>query len=112
VYTLHTRLLAMALPPHKESETVSFRLSGALLTRLTEDAAARGASRGEHARALLISVLQDEHRLQVLEDTRVVRDEVRKLRSDVALTLEAVLLNIGKVSEGDVRAFVSKNLRS
>jgi len=98
-------------PAPKESETVSFRLSGPLLLRLTEDAANLGISRGERARDLVLSVLQDEDRLQVLEEVRAAREQLQKLRHDVAVTLEAVLLNIGKINAKDVQDFVSKNLR-
>ena len=101
----------MTTVPQKDSETVSFRMSGALLARLTEEAAARGVSRGEHARNVLITALQDEHRLQVLEDIHTLRGELQRLRTDVASTLEVVLLNLAKVDQRDVTEFISKNLR-
>jgi hypothetical protein len=102
----------MADPNARDSEAISFRLGGALLNKLEEEAKADGnKSRGEYARKLVMSVLQDEARLQLLEESRGLRDDVHRLRKDLATTLELVLLNIGRVPQEQVQDFVSKNLR-
>lgn len=102
----------MADPNARDSEAISFRLGGALLNQLEAQANADGnKSRGEYARKLVVSVLQDEARLQLLEESRALREEVDKLRRDLATTLELVLLNIGRVPQQQVQDFVSKNLR-
>lgn len=111
MYTLCGQGSPVTTVPQKDSETISFRMSGPLLAQLTELATALGASRGEYAKNVLIAALQDEHRLQMLDDMRALRANVERLRSDVATSLEAVLLNIGKIDEGQVQEFISKNLR-
>jgi hypothetical protein len=102
----------MADPNARDSEPITFRLGGALLNKLEEEATADGSkSRGEYARKLVLSALQDEVRLQLLEESRGLRDDVHRLRKDLATTLELVLLNIGRVPQEQVQDFVSKNLR-
>lgn len=95
----------------EESKTVSFRLSPALDDLLRERAQSVRRSRGAHARDLLVGVLQDEDRLQVLEELRSAREEVQRLRLDVSKALETVLINIAKVKPDDAQAFVAKVLR-
>ncbi len=95
----------------KTSQTVSFRLRGALLRRLEERADDAGASLGECARGLVSAELQDEHRLELERKFEVLQQEVASLRADLSTTLEAVLLNIAKVPEEDVRRFVREKLR-
>lgn len=96
----------------KPSESLSFRLSGPLLDRLQEEATALELSPDLHAKAIVVSMLQDEHRLQVIEELRAVREDIHRLRADVATTLETVLLNVTKVSPEEARAFVRDTLRS
>lgn len=96
----------------RDSQTVSFRLRGASLTRLQKLAEDEGVSLGDLARRLVVGVLHDEDRLRVLEEVEAVRRELGTLRSDVATSLEMVLLNITRTSTPDeVRAWVTKNLR-
>lgn len=101
----------MSARPRADSKTVSFRMTGPLLERLVANANATGRSVGESARDLLVSVLQDEARLEVLEEVRAAREDLRELRSDIAASLEAVLLNIAGKKKEDVRAYVSTVLR-
>lgn len=95
----------------RDSETVSFRLGGAQLARLSGNAESLRVSRGEYARQLVVAALQDEARLQQLEELRALRGELSLLRTDVATTLESVLANLTDVDESDVKAYVSKHLR-
>lgn len=99
------------MPVVGESSTVSFRLRGASLDRLQKLAEEQGVSSGELARRLVLSVLQDEDRSRVLLEVEAVRQEVAKLRADVASSLEMVLLNVGNSSPDEIRTWVSKNLR-
>jgi hypothetical protein len=94
-----------------ESSTVSFRLRGALLEGLQKRAEEQGVSAGELARRLVIGVLQDEDRSRVLLELETVRQELSRLRSDVATSLEMVLLNVGSSSPDEIRAWVGKNMR-
>lgn len=99
-------------PAARTSKSLSFRLSGALLDRLAALAEAEGVSLGEKARELVTAVLQDEDRLRVLEEVQGVRERLDRLRSDVATSLEMILLNVGKdVSADQVRDWVTNNLR-
>lgn len=91
-------------PNSTTSGTISFRLNEAALGRLVEDAAKQGLSRGELARKLVIGALEEPGRREVL-------DEIRRLRRDLAATLEAVLLNIGGVNQEQVREFVRRKLQ-
>src|SRR5262245_30488792 len=90
---------------------VGFRLGGVLLERLRAEAAERGLSEGQCARAIVAHVLQDESRHLVLERVEAVRTEVARLRDDVATTLELVLLNVAKADKGSVEEYVRKHLR-
>lgn len=102
----------MPRPSARTSKSLSFRLSGALLDRLAALAEAEGVSVGEKARELVTAVLQDEDRLRVLEEVHGVREQLDRLRSDVATSLEMILLNVGKdVSADQVRDWVTNNLR-
>lgn len=94
-----------------KSESLSFRLGGPLLERLTEEASARDLSPDLHARNLVVGALQDEHRLQLIEELRAVREDIHRLRADLATTLETVLLNLTEVSPDEARAFVRDSLR-
>ena len=82
------------------------------MDRLSALAEAEGVSVGEKARELVTAVLQDEDRLRVLEEVHGVREQLDRLRSDVATSLEMILLNVGKdVSADQVRDWVTNNLR-
>lgn len=82
------------------------------MDRLAALAEAEGVSIGEKARELVTAVLQDEDRLRVLEEVQGVRERLDRLRSDVATSLEMILLNVGKdVSADQVRDWVTNNLR-
>jgi len=95
----------------KTSQTVSFRLRGALLRRLGERADDAGSSLGECARDLVAAELQDEHRLELERKFELLHQELAKLRADISTTLEAVLLNVAKAPEEQVRQFVREKLR-
>lgn len=99
------------MPRRDPSRPVNFRLRGALLARLEALAEAEGISRGKLAQRLVTAVLLDEDRLRVLQEVEAVRQEVTRLRSDVAKSLEMILLNAGHATSDEVKAWVSKNLR-
>lgn len=94
------------------SEPVSFRLARPLHERLAGEAIARGIDSPDlYARALVVGVLQDETRLQLIEELHAVREDLRRLRADVATALEMTLINVGNAPTDRVQEFVSKNLR-
>jgi len=94
----------------KPSESLSFRLSGPLLDRLQQEATALELSPDLHAKAIVVSTLQDEHRLQILEELRAAREDVRRLRADLVIVLEMILLNVARVDKDQVKAFVRDRL--
>lgn len=105
-----SKLSAKAASPRNGSSTVSFRLSGALLQQLAESAKASGASLGEQARELVLGALSDVTHRATLAELALVREEVQRLRADVATTLELLLLNVANLSEEEVKRFVRTNL--
>jgi hypothetical protein len=101
----------MATKDSSESATVSFRLGGALLTTLEAKALDRQQSRGELARSLVLSVLQDENHLQLMDEVARLQAAASDLRADVATTLEVVLINLAGKDPAVVKEFVRKHLR-
>lgn len=99
------------MPGADQSKSVTFRLGGALLERLEQLAAEQGVSRGDLARRFVMATMQDEDRLRVLQEVEGVRQELARLRADVAASLEMILLNVGDASPDEVRAWISSNLR-
>ena len=102
------------MPPRspRASRSISFRLSGALLDRLAQLAADGNLSLGDAARQLLTSALQDEDRLRTLEELGRLRHDVEGLRTDLASSIEMVLLNLpGGANPDEVREWVTNNLR-
>lgn len=68
-------------------------------------------SRGELARAMVLSVLQDENNLQLMEDVRRLQADLQDLRADIATTLEVMLINLAAKEPDAVREFVRAHLR-
>lgn len=91
--------------------TLSFRFGGALRRRLEDEASDLGISPGEHARRLVAATLQDENRLEVLRQIDELKGELSKLRSDLASTVEVVLLNVTQTTPDQVKKWVAENLR-
>jgi len=86
-------------PPPENPSTglVSFRLDAYYLERLTGDAAARGMSRGEYARFLLLQALEG-------------RAGVEALRADLANAVYALLVAAGDQEPAKAQEWVRKNL--
>jgi hypothetical protein len=100
------------------SQSVSFRLSGRALARLTEQAKASNQSLGNAARARLTAALDDEDPLRVFAEIQALRRDLagaggslEQLRVDLAATLEVVLLNVTKGSAEEVRSWIEQHLR-
>lgn len=93
------------------SVKVSFRLSGPLAARLRERAAELELSPDLAAKELVVAALQESLRYELLESLRGLSTTVDGLRRDIAVSLEAVLLNVARLDEHDVRSFVSDHLR-
>jgi hypothetical protein len=93
-----------------------------LLDRLTEDARARGISPDLLARDLVEASIQNEQQhetrrlLEELErqvaELRPIPAALARLRRDLALTLETVLLNTTSATKEQEEEFISKNRRT
>lgn len=94
-----------------QSITVSFRLSSAAGERLEQEARAHSISRHERAKRLVIEALTDARHQDLLAEAGLLKEQVSRLRSDLATTLEVVLLNVAKLDEAAVRRFVSERMR-
>ncbi len=93
-----------------------------MLDRLTEDARARGISPDLLARDLVEASIQNEQQhetrrlLEELErqvaELRPIPAALARLRRDLALTLETVLLNTTSATKEQEEEFISKNRRT
>lgn len=89
---------------------VSLRLDAYYGERLASAAVARGLRPSDYAAHLLMAVL-DDHREDALEE---VREELRRLRENLAVATEGVLVALGAgeaISPDDARSWVEENLR-
>lgn len=100
------------------SQSVSFRLSGLALARLTEQAKASNQSLGNAARARLTAALDEEDPLRVVSEIQALRRDVagaggslEQLRTDLALALEVILLNVTQAPKEEVRSWIEQHLR-
>ena len=80
--------------PRRETHTVGFRVDDYTLTRLERGAAAYGISVHEYARQRLLELLDRQEEVRLLEEATTTRQSVERLREDVAMTLEIILINI------------------
>lgn len=80
------------------SETVSFRLPPSVDKELRARAEARGLSRHEYARMLVLDGLE--------------RHELAQLRQDLANSMVALLVQFGKVPPSEATAWAQKTLLS
>src|SRR5262245_12164307 len=77
--------------PSVDSKTVSFRVSGAALERLSRESEALGITRSDRARQLVLAELGNEFEREILAGQRELLAELGRLREDVARTLVSVL---------------------
>lgn len=94
-----------------DTHTISFRIDSGALHLLTDSACETHLSLGAEARRLLLTALHDETAREVLRELRNFRGELEALRSDVATTLEAVLLNLAHASATEVETYLNESLR-
>ena len=92
------------------SKPVNFRVSPELSKRLEAEAEKAGMSRGEYARRLLIECLDDTERERVRHDIAELREEVVKLREDLATAVMALLVRGEPYSVEEAKAWVIRRL--
>ncbi len=97
--------------PKKETYTIAYRVDGAALLWLKEQAASYGMSVHEYARQQLLDTIADAATEEMRGEIKEVRDTVKDLREDLAVTLEVVLSNTTKADPVRIRAWVDENLR-
>jgi hypothetical protein len=82
----------LAFPmPSRDSKSVTFRVSGAALERLTREAETLGVTRSQRAREILQAALGDEFEHELLGGMKGVQSSVAGLREDLARTLVSVI---------------------
>lgn len=89
------------------SESISFRLPPEMAKRLEAEAEKAGMSRGEYARQLLLQTLDDVRHEQMRHEMRELREEVGKLREDLATAVAALLTRDGPVPLDEAKAWVT-----
>lgn len=99
----------------RETFTIGFRVDAYTLGQLEKGAAAYGISVHEYARQRLLELLERQDEARLLEETAGVRRGVEGLRSDVAATLEVILINTTKATtteeQARIRAWISQFMR-
>lgn len=97
--------------PSTTSKTVTFRVSGAALERLTRDAEALGLSRSERARQIVLAALGDDFQRELLAGQRDLATNLVGLREDVARTLISVLDTLQKDPKTGVARYTTEQVR-
>ena len=103
----------------QKSITTTTRLPPEMRARLDDLVAKRGVNVAEYLREVIESHLDDAPDVRLRETVEGLHDELRRLREqtarlrrDVALSLEAILLNLVDDEDKDqVVAYVQKHLR-
>ena len=97
--------------PKKISYPLSFRVDAKTLELLEKSAAPSGLSVHEQARLKLLEQLHRDEDRRLMEETQRTRHEVGRLRNDVALTLELLLLNLTQGDPQKIRDWIDVHLR-
>lgn len=106
--------------PSTSSKTVTFRVSGGALERLTQEAEALGLSRSERARQIVLAALGDDFQRELLAGQREMTANLNGLREDVARTLVSVIdtlqkdpqTGVGRYTTEQVQEMVRRYLRA
>ena len=92
------------------SQQVSFRLAGEYADELDRRAAARGVSRGDYARQMLIALLTSDSAEETRNRIAEVQDEVQKLRQELWTSVAALLAHAGKAEPKAAQEWVKNTL--
>ena len=98
--------------PQGDATNIQFRLSGQVLKELEKLAKAYELSPGQFARRIVVEYLEDAERLRTREKLSALEVSQKKLREDLAVAVEAMLVGAGKVSKDEAHEWVNENLRS
>ena len=96
---------------HK-GETISFRLRDEELSVLSERAAIHNASVHRYSRALVLeALLQSAGFEEVRNAIATLKQELNKLREDLAFSMKTLLVTAGKVPEKEAVEWVTRNFK-
>lgn len=93
------------------SKPIGFRLSAAAAKRLAATAARRGLTPGTYARRLVLEGLEDDAGRKALDELAVIREQLARLRTDLARVAVALLTDAGKAEVEDAEAWVREHFR-
>lgn len=93
------------------SKPIGFRLSAAAAKRLAAAAARRGLTPGTYARRLVLEGLEDDAGRKALDELAVIREQLARLRTDLARVAVALLTDAGKAEVEDAEAWVREHFR-
>lgn len=102
------------------TKTIGFRVPLSESKELEREAAALGLSAAEYARYLVRASRDNEELRQIRDEVTRLREEmalgrdeitqacqaVKKMRGDLATAIAAILVNVGRASPEEARAFV------
>lgn len=94
----------------ERSNNISFRIPSTVSALLEEKAKERGQSPGTYARQLVLDSLNDKNTEELRHDLDELRDQVTKLREDLATAVVALLVNDEPKDEEQAKAWVRNTL--
>lgn len=96
------------MPP--KSDSVTFRLPEDLHKDLVASAEKHGTSHHKRARDLVIAGLQDANIEELRQEMAEVRNNLERLREDLATAVASLLVNAGKVDRKQAEEWTRKTL--
>lgn len=99
-------------PDKRPTHPISFRVDNTHLQELEKRASVVGLSAHEYARILVYEALNNDVAKTLLDGQERSERRTEELREDLALTLEAILVNVVKTTPSDeIRSWIDENLR-
>lgn len=95
---------------NQRSQSISFRVSPTIARDLQTKARERGQTPGKYARELVLDSLSSKDRVEILHDLEDLRNQVRRLREDLATAVIALLTREGPVTIDDAKSWVKNEL--
>ncbi len=92
------------------SQQISFRLAGEFAAEVDRRAAARGVSRGDYVRQMVIDAVSTDPASETRNRVAELQDEVQKLRQELWTGVAALLVHAGKSDAETAKKWVEKAL--
>ena len=96
----------------EKPKTVGFQLEDGYHRRLEKEGEEFKMSAGQYARQLVIDALEDANRERLERRMVMLETEVSELRSDLATSVEALLIVAGDYPKEKAKEWVDRNLRA